>query len=116
MLLRYSSVSEHAPVCQKETVMEISQADPGSSFNNILLATDFCSASQAAFQTALGVCNMLRAKLTILHVFEYVDVVLPETGGQLLELENVYGAAQTSLAALVRLAQKAGVSCEPIPS
>lgn len=94
--------------------MQISEVDSGSSFNNILLATDFSSASQAAFQTALGVCDMLQAKLTILHVFEYVDVVPPETGGQLLELENVYGAVQTSLDGLVRLAQKAGVSCETI--
>jgi nucleotide-binding universal stress UspA family protein len=96
--------------------MQISEADLSSSFNNILLATDLSIASQAAFQTALGVCNILRAKLTILHVFEYAEVIPPETGGQLLELNKVYTAARTSLDGLARVAQMAGVSCETILS
>jgi nucleotide-binding universal stress UspA family protein len=96
--------------------MQTSKTDPGPSFNNILLATDFSGASQAAFQTALGVCGVLQAKLTILHVFEYAEAVPPETGGQLLELDKVYAEARTSLDGLARVAQMAGVRCETVLS
>ena len=67
-----------------------------TSFNKVLLATDFSSASQAAFQAALGVCTALQASLTILHVFEYANTAPPETGGQLLELDSFYQADQSS--------------------
>jgi nucleotide-binding universal stress UspA family protein len=96
--------------------MQPSENDPGACFNNILLATDLSIASQAAFQTALGVCNLLRANLSILHVFEYAEVVPPDTGGQLPELAKVYAAARTSLDGLARVAQIAGVPCETILS
>ena len=85
-----------------------------TSFNNILLATDFSSASLAAFQIAVGVCTELRASLLILHVFEYANAVPPETGGQLLDLDSIYESAQSSLDGLFQLARRAGVTCETI--
>jgi nucleotide-binding universal stress UspA family protein len=96
--------------------MQTSENDPGSYFNNILLATDLSIASQAAFQTALGVCNILHAKLTILHVFEHTKVISPEAGRQLFDLDKVYAAARTSLDSLARVAQLAGVPSEAILS
>ena len=83
-----------------------------TSFKNVLLATDFSAASNAAFQTALGVCTELGASLLILHVFEYADAVPPETGGQLVELDSIYESAQSSLDGLSQLARRAGVTCE----
>jgi nucleotide-binding universal stress UspA family protein len=92
--------------------MQISLPRSEPSFNNVLLATDFSTASQAAFQTALDVCIALQAKLSILHVFEYANAIPPETGGQLLELNSFYEEAKCSLDGLVQVAQRAGVICE----
>jgi nucleotide-binding universal stress UspA family protein len=94
--------------------MQTPLTDSVTSFNNILLATDFSSASLAAFQTALGVCTELGTSLLILHVFEYVNAVPPETGGQLLKLESTFESAQSSLDGLFQLARRAGVTCETI--
>jgi nucleotide-binding universal stress UspA family protein len=85
-----------------------------TSFKNVLLATDFSVASDAAFQTALGVCTELGASLLILHVFDYADAVPPETGGQLVELDSIYESAQSSLDGLLKLARRAGLTCETI--
>ncbi len=84
------------------------------SINKVLLATDFSTASQAAFQTALGMCIALPASLSILHVFEYADAVPPEAGGRLLELESFYQRAQSSLDGLVEAAGHAGVASEGV--
>jgi nucleotide-binding universal stress UspA family protein len=81
------------------------------SFNNVLLATDFSAASQAAFQTALGVCTALQASLSILHVFEYANAIPPESGGQLLEFDSFYEEARRSLDGLVQVARRAGIVC-----
>ena len=80
--------------------MQTSTIDSAPSFNKILLATDFSAASQAAFQTALGVCTAFQASLSILHVFEYADAVPPETGGQLLELDSSMRPLEARLTAL----------------
>jgi len=85
---------------------------PTPSFRKVLLATDFSAASQAAFQTALGVCTALQADLSILHVFEYSDAFPPETGRELLELDNFYQTDQSSLESLREEALRAGVSCK----
>jgi nucleotide-binding universal stress UspA family protein len=92
--------------------MQVSLPRSAPSFNNVLLATDFSAASQAAFQTVLGVCTALQARLSILHVFEYTNAVPPETGGQLLELNSFYEEAKCSLDGLVQVARRAGVICE----
>jgi nucleotide-binding universal stress UspA family protein len=84
------------------------------SFNNVLLATDFSAASQAAFQTALGVCTALQASLSILHVFEYANAIPPESGGQLLEFDSFYEEACRSLDGLVQVARQAGIVCHAI--
>ena len=85
-----------------------------TSFKNVLLATDFSAASNAAFRTALGVCTELGASLLILHVFEYADAIVPETGGRLVELDRIYESAQSSLANLSRVTRQAGVTCATI--
>jgi nucleotide-binding universal stress UspA family protein len=82
------------------------------SFKNVLLATDFSVASQAAFETALRLCTTLQASLVILHVFEYANAVSPEIGGQLLGFDKIYEKAQASLDDLVHAVRRAGVTCE----
>lgn len=82
------------------------------SFKRILVATDFSASSSPAFQIALNLCNELGASLLVLHAFEYASVVPPETGGQLLEIENSYKKAQLSLNALQERAKEIGVTCE----
>ena len=94
--------------------MQPPMTGPITSFKNVLLATDFSAASRAAFQTALGVCTELGASLLILHVFEYGDAILPETGGQLVELDNIYESARNSLAGLSQLARRESVTCATI--
>src|SRR5260370_1149664 len=94
--------------------MQTSMIDPVPSFNKVLLATDFSAASQAAFQTALGVCTAFQASLSILHVFEYADAVPPETGGELLELDSFYQRTRSSLDGLLQVARRAGVTSETI--
>ncbi len=94
--------------------MQTSTIDPVPSFNKVLLATDFSAASQAAFQTALGVCTAFQASLSILHVFEYADAVPPETGGELLELDSFYQRTRSSLDGLLQVARRAGVTSETI--
>jgi len=84
------------------------------SFQRVLLATDFSPASQAAFETALGVCRTLRASLVLLHVFEYADAAPPEAGGRPIELETFYEEACTRLDGLKRTAQRAGIVCETV--
>jgi nucleotide-binding universal stress UspA family protein len=96
--------------------MHASKTDPVLSFSNILLATDFSSASQAAFQTSLCVCGILKAKLTILHVFEYAEIVPRETGGRLLELDKLYAEAQIHLDDLACVARIGGIPCETVLS
>jgi nucleotide-binding universal stress UspA family protein len=88
------------------------QARQTEGFSNVLLATDFSVASQAAFAAAVSLCAALSAKLTILHVFEYASTVPPEVGEQLLELETFYAQAQASLAELQELTLRAGIECE----
>lgn len=94
--------------------MKSSKPDQSLSFNNVLLASDFSDASQAAFQTALGICGIVRAKLTILHVFEHAEVVPPETSGRLLELDKLYAEAQIHLDNLAGVVRMAGVPCETV--
>ena len=96
--------------------MQSSNSDPEPSFSNILLASDFSDASQAAFQTALGVCGMLGAKLTILHVFECAEGFPPDTNGRSLELDKLYAEAQIHLDGLTCITRIAGVSCETVLS
>jgi nucleotide-binding universal stress UspA family protein len=92
--------------------MRTSVPDSAPSFKRILLSTDLSAASQAAFQTALGICTALQASLAILHVFE--TAVPLETERQLLELDRVYQTDQSSLDGLREVAQRAGVTCEAI--
>src|SRR5277367_2891124 len=102
----------HRRVRKRAENMQTSTIDSVPSFSKVLLATDFSAASQAAFQTALAVCTAFQASLFILHVFEYANAVPPETGGQLLELDNFYESARSSLDRLVQEARRSGVACE----
>jgi nucleotide-binding universal stress UspA family protein len=92
--------------------MKTSSTKPAPSFKKILVATDFSTSSRSAFQIALNLAVELRASLSILHVFEYGDVLPPEVGGQPLELENIYSNAQRSLNALFERTRNVGVACE----
>jgi nucleotide-binding universal stress UspA family protein len=82
------------------------------SFDNVLLATDFSAASEAAFQTALDRCISFKANLFILHVFEYPNSVPPESGGLLIELDSFHQEAQSSLDELLRRTKLLGVACK----
>jgi nucleotide-binding universal stress UspA family protein len=97
---------------QTSTTTETTDSMP--SFKRVLVATDFSGASKAAFQTALRLCKVLPAHLSILHVFEYSDGVPPESGGELIELESIYEKSKRSLDVLMLTAQQEGVSCEPL--
>jgi nucleotide-binding universal stress UspA family protein len=113
--IKLANISIRKGVSERDAKpMQTLPTDSATSVNNILLATDFSSASVAAFQTALCVCTELRARLLILHVFEYANAVPPETGGQLIELERIYESAQSSLDGLLQLARRASVTCETV--
>lgn len=89
--------------------MSFTQVQLNSAFKNILLATDFSTASQAALHVAILYSKRLGAHLTILHVFEYAEVIPPEAGGALLELDNLYHKARQSLAYAALAARQDGL-------
>ena len=78
-------------------------------FQRILIATDFSSASQAAFETALAACKTFSADLTLLHVFEYAPVVPPK-GPPVIE--SNYTEAERSLEELLKKARENDVTCD----
>jgi nucleotide-binding universal stress UspA family protein len=82
------------------------------SFDNVLLATDFSVASEAAFQVALDTCISFKANLFILNVFEYADATPPESGGQFIEMDSFYQEARTSLDNLLHKTKLLGVVCK----
>lgn len=94
--------------------MQTSDHHSSPTFDRLLIATDFSIASQAAFRTALETCLELRASLVVLHVFDYANVVPPETGGQMLELQSLADRCRSSLEDLRRQAADAGVLCETV--
>src|ERR1700692_4324315 len=55
-------------------------------FTNILMATDFSVASQAALQEAIRLSHKCGARLIVLHVFEYSSLGTPDHG---MEFTNV---------------------------
>jgi nucleotide-binding universal stress UspA family protein len=80
-------------------------------FTNILMATDFSVASQAALQETIRLSHKCGARLTVLHVFEYSSLVTPDTGMQFTNVEPLREAAQTELLGAAEQARQAGVSC-----
>jgi nucleotide-binding universal stress UspA family protein len=83
-------------------------------FERLLIATDFSSASQAAFRSALAACLELHTSLLVLHVFDYANIMPPETGGQMLELQALSDQCRNSLEDLRQQAANAGVPCETV--
>jgi nucleotide-binding universal stress UspA family protein len=81
-------------------------------FKRILIATDFSVASRAAFQDAIKLCARFGSRLNILHVFEYTQIVAPDNGMQLPDIEPIRADAEQRLLGLVEEARKAGISCE----
>jgi nucleotide-binding universal stress UspA family protein len=81
-------------------------------FRRVLLATDFSRASQAAFATAIRVCEQLGAKLTILHVFEYADTNSSEYGVGGPYLQQLRHEASCSLDRTLKAAQAANIIAE----
>jgi len=94
--------------------MQISTTQPPAQFSNVLIATDFSPASEAAFRAALLVCEASRAKLTILNVFEYAAAAPPEVGGQLIDWEVFLAQARRSLDELDQQAKQAGLESEAV--
>jgi nucleotide-binding universal stress UspA family protein len=94
--------------------METSATNIMPSFDRLLVATDFSTASQAAFRAGLDTCVAVGASLVILHVFEYAESAPPETGGLLLELQVLREKARNALEELRQQAERAGVHCEVI--
>jgi nucleotide-binding universal stress UspA family protein len=81
-------------------------------FERILIATDFSVASRAAFQDAIRLCSRFGSRLNILHVFEYTQIVAPDNGMQLPDIEPIRADAEQRLQGLVAEARKAGIPCE----
>jgi nucleotide-binding universal stress UspA family protein len=81
-------------------------------FKRILVATDFSVASRAAFQDAIKLCARFGSRLRILHVFEYTQIVAPDNGMQLPNLEPIREDAEQRLQGLGEEARKAGIPCE----
>lgn len=80
-------------------------------FKNIVLATDFSMASRAAFQEAIKLSHTFSARLTLLHVFEYSNLVAPDTGVQLPNVDPMRERAQRQLLAAVEEVRQTGVLC-----
>jgi nucleotide-binding universal stress UspA family protein len=91
-------------------------SNPAPTFKKILVATDFSSASQAAFATALSLCRALGSTLSVLHVFEEADVVASDPGDSAIALERLLMEAQNALEQCARGAREAGVPCEALLS
>jgi nucleotide-binding universal stress UspA family protein len=110
-----SSGLDSAVLCQKRDTppMQTSASNSVPSFDRLLVATDFSTASQAAFRKGLETCAAVGAKLTILHVFE-AEPAPPETGGLLLELQVLHEKSSDALEELRKQAERAGVQCETI--
>ena len=94
--------------------MHASATDSVPAFDRLLVATDFSTASQAAFRAALEACANFGASLVLLHVFESAAPEPPETGGLLLELQALRERSGAALEDLRREAESAGVPCETI--
>jgi nucleotide-binding universal stress UspA family protein len=94
--------------------MQTFATDTMPSFERVLVATDFSAASQAAFHVALDTCAALHANLIILHVFEYGEMVPPETGGLLIEMQGLREKCHDTLSQMCREACAAGIACDTI--
>ena len=86
---------------------------PGLSFKHVLLPTDFAAPSQAAFQTAVDICRVFHAKLTVLHVFPNADLWPPTNGQQFVEMDKLYHETQIETNHVAEAARLKGVACEP---
>lgn len=92
--------------------MQSTNTGSSPEFRYVLVATDFSFAARAAFRAAVEFCLQTRAKLLLLHVFEYSEIVPPESGGMLLELQSCCERCQECLAGLAQEAKEAGIECE----
>ena len=84
------------------------------SIEAVLLASDFSYASRDALVEAVDLCRSLGARLTILHAFNFPDVVLPQSGIDLVDLADLAQfrlEEQRRLDALVEEANSAGLRC-----
>ena len=97
---------------EQASTMQNAATESDPSFKRVLVATDFSPASQSAFQTALEVCNLVRGKLLVLHVFESTGVSIPETGGSLLEMQGQREWCALSLEQMREQAVAAGIECK----
>ena len=103
-----------AAVPQKRDLeaMPTPATESSPSFERVLVATDFSSASRSAFHTALEVCNLVHSNLLILHVFENTGISVPESGGSLLEIQGQREWCALALEQMREQAITAGVECK----
>ncbi len=81
-------------------------------FKKILFATDFSVASECALKEAIRIALILRAKLLILHVFEYGETVPPPAATHFADVQELYRKAEISLNRCLKTATEAGISTE----
>jgi nucleotide-binding universal stress UspA family protein len=81
---------------------------------NILLATDFSPASEAALPHALTIAGHYRPKLYIAHVIclEFLELVAPEFTATMLQEAQRF--AQQSMERFLSAGRQRGVSCQPL--
>jgi nucleotide-binding universal stress UspA family protein len=82
--------------------------------NNILLATDFSSASEAALPHALTIAAHYGSKLYVAHVIspEFKDLEPSETTASIIEHDR--GLTKQKLEPLLSAARQKGISCQPL--
>jgi nucleotide-binding universal stress UspA family protein len=107
-------IDEAAQQKRDSDVKQNSGLDRIPSFDRVLIATDFSSAAQAAFQTALEVCNLVHGSLLVLHVFEHSDVAVRASGGSLLEIQGLRQTCALQLGQLREQAAAAGIDCKTV--
>jgi nucleotide-binding universal stress UspA family protein len=90
--------------------------DPKSRFapKNILLATDFSPASEAALPHALAIAGQYGSKLYIAHVIcpEFRDLQPSETTATMIQQER--GFTEQKLEPLLSAVRQKGISCQPL--
>jgi len=90
--------------------------DPKSRFapKNILLATDFSPASEAALPHAMVIAGQYGSKLYIAHVIspEFRDLQPSETTATMIQQER--GSTEQKLEPLLSAVRQKGISCQPL--
>lgn len=86
-----------------------------STIRHILVAHDFSDVAEAALETALAIAGPLQARVTLLHAYEVVTYVFPESVVATADLTaQVRGAAEEGLANVAERARKTGIRVDTV--